>query len=111
MNVEFTPAFIAHAKKQAAKQNYNAMFIHAKKVGCNGLAYVFEPVSEGVFSSASPEISFEVDGFVFNFPTIQTYIFNGAKFDIVKEGLNRRVSVSNPNATSECGCGASFSVK
>ncbi|HBX60996.1 MAG TPA: iron-sulfur cluster assembly protein IscA, partial [Methylophaga sp.] len=34
----------------------------------------------------------------------------GMILDFVKEGLNQSFKFINPNVTSECGCGESFSV-
>jgi iron-sulfur cluster assembly accessory protein len=109
MNVEFTPAFIEHAKKIANKVEYNAMYIHVKTVGCNGLAYQFDPTLNGLPDDGT-ELTFKVDDFEIIFPKDQVKIFEGAKFDYVRQGLNTRVVVTNPNATSQCGCGESFNV-
>ena len=114
MNVEFTPEFVKHAKKIASKENLNAMSIHAKKVGCNGLAYEFTPVRVDPLSSdyfSSPQALFDVDDFEFYIPADQESIFEGSKFDYIREGLNYRVIVSNPNILSQCGCGYSFNVE
>ena len=35
----------------------------------------------------------------------------GARIDYVREGLNEKFAFENPNATSQCGCGESFSVQ
>ena len=35
----------------------------------------------------------------------------GSRIDYVREGLNEKFAFENPNATSQCGCGESFSVQ
>lgn len=37
-------------------------------------------------------------------------LLDGMILDFVKEGLNQSFKFINPNVTSECGCGESFSV-
>lgn len=37
-------------------------------------------------------------------------LLEGMELDFVKEGLNQSFKFRNPNVTSECGCGESFSV-
>ncbi|WP_438970444.1 HesB/IscA family protein [Methylophaga sp.] len=37
-------------------------------------------------------------------------MLEGMELDFVKEGLNQSFKFRNPNVTSECGCGESFSV-
>ena len=36
---------------------------------------------------------------------------DGSKIDFVKEGLTSTFKFDNPNATEECGCGESFTIK
>ena len=38
-------------------------------------------------------------------------VVNGTRVDYVQEGLNSLYKFHNPNATGECGCGESFTVK
>ena len=37
-------------------------------------------------------------------------IINDTELDFVRDGLNQSFKFNNPNAVSECGCGASFSI-
>ena len=54
---------------------------------------------------------------IFNFNDIQVLIdptslnfLNGSKLDFVEDMLGSYFKITNPNATSTCGCGTSFSV-
>ena len=114
MNVEFTPAFLKHTKEIIAKANKNSMIIKTKKVGCNGLAYDFVPNScdigdliEG--ENGNVNISLFCD-FAIIISLSDKQIFNNCKFDYIRDGLNYKIEVTNPQKTSECGCGHSFNV-
>ena len=42
-------------------------------------------------------------------PDNLTYL-RGSELQLVREGVNEGLRFANPNVTSECGCGESFSV-
>ena len=74
--------------------------------GCQGFSYKFD------FSQSKNN-----DDKIFNFNDIQVLIdptslnfLNGSKLDFVEDMLGSYFKITNPNATSTCGCGTSFSV-
>lgn len=73
--------------------------------GCSGLSYVLE------FSKKREGDNFvEMGGITFMLDRKSTIYLKGIVLDY-KEGLNSKGFVfQNPNATSTCGCGESFSV-
>lgn len=73
--------------------------------GCSGLSYVLD------FSSAREgDHIVEVDGLRFYLDRKSAIYLKGVQLDF-KEGLKGKGFVfANPNATSSCGCGESFSV-
>lgn len=115
MNVSFTPAFINHIKSVLSKENANGMIIGIKTVGCNGLTYTFQ-------TNTCPDISTLIEGdngamwisvvdkIAFIIKKNDYKILDGSEFDYIREGFNFRVNVSNPQKTSQCGCGESFNV-
>ncbi|HJP04447.1 MAG: iron-sulfur cluster assembly protein IscA [Chromatiales bacterium] len=77
-----------------------------KKTGCSGFAYVINYADE-----AGPEdIVFEDSGISVVVDPDSLKLIDGTEVDFVKEGLNEAFKFRNPKATSECGCGESFSV-
>jgi iron-sulfur cluster assembly accessory protein len=38
-------------------------------------------------------------------------MLRGTELDYVREGINRVLKFKNPNVTSACGCGESFSIE
>ena len=77
-----------------------------KTTGCSGLMYVLEPVDE----PQSEDLKFDCNGIeVYVAPKSLVYI-DGTEMDYVKQGLNEGVEFKNPNESSQCGCGESFTV-
>jgi len=74
--------------------------------GCAGLSYVVEFVEEPLTS----DLSFKIN-------SINVYVdsdsypnLKGLTLDYVRDGFNKKLTFTNPNADQECGCGKSFSV-
>jgi|TARA_B100000530_G_scaffold328411_1_gene269197 iron-sulfur cluster assembly protein len=77
-----------------------------KTTGCSGLMYVLEPVDE----PQSEDLKFDCNGIeVYVDPKSLVYI-DGTEMDYVKQGLNEGFEFKNPNESSQCGCGESFTV-
>ena len=80
--------------------------VGVKTSGCSGMAYVLEYVDEidkddQVYESHGVKIIVD--------PKSLVYI-DGTELDYTKEGLNEGFAFSNPNVSSECGCGESFNI-
>jgi iron-sulfur cluster insertion protein len=74
--------------------------------GCSGFQYGFE-FDENV---SDDDITVEKNGVTMVVDTMSAQYISGATVDY-EEGLEgSRFVVNNPNATSTCGCGASFSI-
>jgi len=74
--------------------------------GCSGFQYGFtfdENVNEGDMTIVKDEVTLVVD------PMSLQYLINGV-VDYTEGLEGSRFFVDNPNATTTCGCGASFSV-
>jgi iron-sulfur cluster assembly protein len=105
--LELTEAASSHIRRELAKEDDAIGFrIAVRKTGCSGWMYVVEFVQEA-----------GEDDLVFRFEDLDVYIdqrsfdfVRGMKVDFVSEGLSRHLKFINPNVTSECGCGESFSV-
>jgi len=73
--------------------------------GCNGLEYHFEMDAKGprdtVFTYG--------DATVITDPKSLIYL-DGSELNYVKTLMKEEFELTNPNATSSCGCGASFTV-
>jgi iron-sulfur cluster insertion protein len=74
--------------------------------GCAGFQYGFS------FDDArnSDDRVFERDGAKVVVDEVSLEFLKGAEIDFVEDLLGSYFKVQNPNATSSCGCGSSFSV-
>lgn len=74
--------------------------------GCSGFQYGFD------FSSSVEENDyvFEKDGTKLVVDGVSLELLNGSEIDFVEDMMGSSFRVSNPNASSACGCGNSFSI-
>ncbi|MDZ4760622.1 MAG: iron-sulfur cluster assembly accessory protein [Alphaproteobacteria bacterium] len=74
--------------------------------GCSGFSYKF-----GFAATAGPDdIVVERDGARVAIDEASVPFLAGSEIDFVDEIIGASFRVNNPNATSGCGCGTSFSV-
>ena len=74
--------------------------------GCSGFSYGFtldEAQNEDDFDFSYDEIKVLVDSMSFQY-------LQGASIDYKEDLMNASFVINNPQATSTCGCGSSFSV-
>lgn len=107
-SLTLTAAAIRHMEKQVQeKPGTVGIRIGVKPSGCSGYMYVMDLVdttpADAVTMKASDVLTIFIDPD--SLPILQ-----GTELDYVKQGLNATLQFRNPNATSECGCGESFSV-
>ena len=74
--------------------------------GCSGFQYGFELVD----SINDDDLVVERDGVKVLVDSISIEYMRGSEIDFVDDLIGAAFQVKNPNATSECGCGTSFSV-
>ena len=97
-----------HLQKQVASKNATAVRISVKKSGCTGYMYVLEEVN----AKEADDITVALDNGISVFLAADSVgILRGTELDYVREGINRVLKFKNPNVTSACGCGESFSIE
>ena len=107
--VRLTPAAYQHVVNCLKKRGHGlGMRLAIKKSGCAGFKYVvdfvdMEKPGDHVFA-IDDQYAIYIDPDSFK-------AVKGTTVDFVKEGLNEILKYYNPNETSSCGCGESFSVK
>ena len=74
--------------------------------GCSGFQYGFS------FDDAirDDDLTFERDGVRVVVDDVSLDLLNGAEIDFVDELIGSSFQIRNPNASSSCGCGTSFSL-
>ncbi len=74
--------------------------------GCSGFQYGF------AFDDAvkADDRTFERGGVTAVIDAMSLELLNGSEVDFVEELVGSSFQIKNPNATSSCGCGSSFSI-
>lgn len=74
--------------------------------GCSGFQYGFNLVRV----PAPDDLVIERDGAVVVIDPVSLQFLGGSEIDFVDDLIGQSFTVRNPNATSSCGCGTSFSI-
>lgn len=74
--------------------------------GCSGFQYAFEITRE----RADDDLIVARDGAVVLVDPTSLEFLKGSEVDFVDDLIGQSFKINNPNATSSCGCGTSFSV-
>lgn len=88
------------------RQSGIGLRIGVVKSGCSGYSYALdwaEAAGDGDVVIEQGDIKVVVN-------ENDMPMLDGMELDFVREGLNQSFKFRNPNVTSECGCGESFSV-
>ena len=74
--------------------------------GCSGFSYAFD-----VTSKRQPDdLVVERDGAIVLVDSVSLEYLKGSRIDFVDDLIGQSFKIHNPNATSSCGCGTSFSL-
>lgn len=107
-SITLTPAAIRHmASEVAKKEGATAVRISVKPSGCSGYMYDMELVNAPQADDITIQAATDLTVYL---AQDSVSVLQGTELDYVKQGLNSILQFRNPNATSECGCGESFSV-
>lgn len=101
-----TPSAAARIKTLCAENNAAMVRLTVDGGGCSGFQYVF---GFAEVPEADDEI-FTLDGAQLVVDSVSRPFLDGALLDYIDSLSGAHFKVSNPNATSSCGCGTSFSV-
>ena len=92
---------------EASKKNNKKFFrISIDGGGCQGFSYKFD--FEDKISENDKVLDFNDVKILIDSTSLE--FINDAKLDFVEDMIGSYFKVSNPKATSTCGCGVSFSV-
>ena len=105
-NIEITDTAQDHIANVLKKDDTKFFRITVLGGGCSGFQYKFdfdnEKKDEDIMIT-TPKINILIDDTSLNF-------IKGSKIDYVSELIGSTFKISNPQATSSCGCGTSFSI-
>ena len=106
-SITLTPSAIKHMASEIAKKDgANAVRIAVKPSGCSGYMYEMELVD----APQENDVTIKTGDLTVYVDQESLPVLKGTELDYIKQGLNAILQFRNPNATSECGCGESFSV-
>jgi len=74
--------------------------------GCAGFQYKFDIDK----NKKNDDIVFKTEKILLIIDTTSLELIKGSKIDYVKELIGSSFQITNPQASSSCGCGTSFSV-
>ncbi len=106
--INLTTGAISKLKEILAEENNpNVMLrVFVQGGGCSGFSYGFtldEGQNDDDFDFSYDDIKVVVDSMSFQY-------LQGASIDYKEDLMNASFVINNPQATSTCGCGSSFSV-
>lgn len=83
-----------------------ALRISVEGGGCSGFSYRFNLVD----TQTADDIAITRDGATVLIDSVSLPFMDGSVIDFVDDLMGQSFQIKNPNATSSCGCGTSFSV-
>ena len=90
----------------AKEPGKNALRIAVNGGGCSGFQYEFELTED----AAQDDLVIERSGVKALVDPVSQGFLAGAEIDFVDDLMGQSFRIKNPNATSSCGCGTSFSI-
>ena len=98
-----------HLSKIITEGNAKGVMLAVDGGGCAGLRYAWELIPEVEEDMKSNDVIDLDFGFLYIHPTATLSVMN-TTIDFVSDIAGASLRITNPNATSSCGCGESFSV-
>jgi len=108
MSITLTDNFVKRLKYLQTQEKSPDMMlrIQVDGGGCQGFEYSFKPDTQ----KNNDDHLFEKEGVAVVVDEISLPYLENAEVDYVDDLIGAHFKINNPNATSSCGCGTSFSV-
>ena len=105
--IKFTDSAINQINHLLSSKDKGSFFrIAIKGGGCSGFQYDFSFDNQ----KNDDDLVFEKNGIEVVVDEVSLELVHGGKLDYVEELIGSYFQVTNPNASSSCGCGTSFSI-
>jgi iron-sulfur cluster assembly accessory protein len=98
-----------HLSKIIIDNDVKGVLLSMDGGGCAGFSYKWDLAKEKTDDMEEQDLISLDKGFLHIDPMMTMYIV-GTQIDFTKDIAGSYLKIVNPNATSECGCGESFSV-
>ena len=107
MTITLTDRAAARIRDILAREpGKNALRIAVNGGGCSGFQYEFQLAE----TPAEDDLVIERNGVKALVDPVSQGFLEGAEIDFVDDLMGQSFRIRNPNATSSCGCGTSFSI-
>ena len=107
LSITLTEAAATRIRDILAKEpGKSALRIAVNGGGCSGFQYDFQLAD----AAADDDLVIERSGVKALVDPVSQEFLNGAEIDFVDDLMGQSFRIKNPNATSSCGCGTSFSI-
>ena len=104
--IEITENAQNHIAKVISQDKVNYFRISVLGGGCAGFQYKFDFDN----SKNKEDITFKTEKIEVVIDNISLNLIKGSKIDYVNELIGSSFKITNPQASSSCGCGTSFSI-
>ena len=105
--IKFTDKALKQIDNLLSKKDKGSFFrIAIKGGGCSGFQYTFRFDTQ----KNDDDLVFEKNGIEVVVDKVSLELVHGGTLDYVEELICSYFQVTNPNASSSCGCGTSFSI-
>jgi iron-sulfur cluster assembly accessory protein len=94
------------AEIMASEPGAKALRVEVLAGGCSGLQYKFDLTA----AQAEDDVVVARAGATVLVDPVSLEFLDGSELDFIDSLMGAHFAVKNPNATSSCGCGTSFSV-
>ncbi|MBL4645333.1 MAG: iron-sulfur cluster insertion protein ErpA [Hyphomicrobiales bacterium] len=90
----------------SGEANKTALRISVNGGGCSGFSYQYDLVD----SQDDDDLVLQREGATILIDAVSLPFLEGSEIDFVDNLMGQAFQINNPNATSSCGCGTSFSI-
>lgn len=91
----------------AGEADKRALRVSVEGGGCSGFSYKYDLVED---QSEPDDVVIEKAGAKVLIDSMSLQFMGGSEIDFVDDLMGQSFQIRNPNATSSCGCGTSFSI-
>lgn len=107
LNVILSDSAVSRVKQMIQDRGEESMLrVYVEGGGCSGFQYGFEFDKE----AAEDDMQLEKEGVTLLVDPLSYQYLNGSTVDFIDDLSGARFVVNNPNASTTCGCGSSFSI-
>jgi len=112
LDIKFTDACVSKVSELIIEETYTSpnkelhLRVFVQGGGCSGFSYGFTFDKD----VAEDDFVLEKDGVTFLIDSLSAQYLVGAEIDFKEDLTGSQFAINNPNATTTCGCGSSFSV-